>query len=45
MKDMSPEFKKMVVEELIRTGRARIFTRKGRAAMEEEEKRRKQQKK
>ena len=29
MKDMSPEFKKLFVEELIRTGRARIVTRGG----------------
>ena len=40
MKDMSPEFKKLVVEELIRTGRARVVTRRRREAMarEEEEK-------
>ena len=29
MKDMSPEFKKIVVEELIRTGKARVVTRRG----------------
>ena len=47
MKDISPEFKRMVVKELIRTGRARIVKRKGREgiAEEEEEKKRKQQKK
>ena len=47
MKDMSPEFKKLVVEELIRTGRARVVTRRGREAMakEEEEKKKGQKKK
>ena len=48
MKDVSSELKKLVVEELIRTGRARIVKRKGREGMaeeEEEKKRRKQQKK
>ena len=30
MKDMSPEFKRLVVEELIRTGRARVVTRRPR---------------
>ena len=46
MKDMSPEFKKIVVEELIRTGKARVVTRRGRKTMakEEEEKRKKDQK-
>ena len=47
LKDMSPEFKKLVVEELIRTGRARVVTRRGRVAMarEEEEKQKGQKKK
>ena len=47
MKDMSPEFKRLVVEELIRTGRARVVTRRGREAMakEEEEKKKGQKKK
>ena len=46
MKDMSPEFKRLVVEELIRTGKARVVTRKGRETMaKEEEKRKKDQKK
>ena len=47
MRDMSPEFKKLVVEELIRTGRARVVTRRGREAMakEEEEKQKGQKKK
>ena len=47
MKDMSPEFKRLVVEELIRTGKARVVTRRRREAMarEEEEKRKKDQKK
>ena len=47
MKDMSPEFKRLVVEELIRTGKARVVTRRGRETMarEEEEKRKKDQKK
>ena len=37
MRDMSPEFKKLVVKELIRTGRARVVTRRGREAMAKEE--------
>ena len=37
VKDMSPEFKRLVVEELIRTGRARVVTMKGREAMAKEE--------
>ena len=47
MRDMSPEFKRLVVEELIRTGRARVVTRRGREAMakEEEEKKKGQKKK
>ena len=47
MKDMSPEFKRLVVEELIRTGKARVVRRRGRKTMarEEEEKRKKDQKK
>ena len=47
MRDMSPELKKLVVEELIRTGRARVVTRRGREAMvkEEEEKQKGQKKK
>ena len=47
MKDVSSDFKRLVVEELIRTGRARIVKRKGREGMaeEEEKKRRKQEKK
>ena len=47
MKDMSPEFKRLVVEELIRTGKARVVTRRGRETMakEEEEERKKDQKK
>ena len=47
MKDMSPEFKRLVFEELIRTGRAREVRRRGRETMvrEEEEKRKKDQKK
>ena len=47
MRDMSPEFKKLVVEELIRTGRARVVTRRGREAMakEEKEKQKRQKKK
>ena len=47
MGDMSLEFKRLVVEELIRTGRARVVTRRGREAMakEEEEKKKKGQKK
>ena len=46
MKDMSSEFKRLVVEELIRTGRAKVVTRRGREAMakEEEEKKKKGQK-
>ena len=32
MKDTSPEFKRLVVEELTRTGRARVVTRRGREA-------------
>ena len=38
MGDMSPEFKRLVVDELIRTGRARVVTRKGREAMAKEQK-------
>ena len=46
MRDMSPEFKKLVVEELIRTGRARVVTRRGREAIaKEEEEKQKGQKK
>ena len=47
IKDISSDFKRLVVEELIRTGRARIVKRKGREGMaeEEEKKRRKQEKK
>ena len=47
MKDMSPEFKRLVVEELIITGRARVVTRRGRKAMakKEEEKKKGQKKK
>ena len=47
MRDMSPEFKRLVVEELIRTGRARVVIRRGREAMakEEEEKKKGQKKK
>ena len=45
MEDMSPEFKRLVVEELIRTGRARVVTRRGREAMAKEEERKKGQKK
>ena len=47
MKDMSPEFKRLVVEWLIRTGRARVVTRRGRETMakEEEEKKKGQKKK
>ena len=47
MKDMSPEFKRLVVKELIGTGRARVVTRRGRGAMakEEEEEKKKGQKK
>ena len=47
MKDMSPGFKRLVVEELIRTGRARVVRRRGRETMarEEEEKKKKDQKK
>ena len=46
MKDMSPESKRLVVEELIRTGRARVVTRRGREAMaKEEEEKKKGQKK
>ena len=46
MRDMSPEFKKLVVEELIRTGRASVVTRRGREAMaKEEEEKQKGQKK
>ena len=46
LKDVSSDFKRLVVEELIRTGRARIVKRKGREGMaEEEKKRRKQEKK
>ena len=43
--DMSPEFKRLVVDELIRTGRARVVRRKGREAMAREEKKKKEQKK
>ena len=47
MKDMSPEFKRLVVEELIRIGKARVVRRRVRETMarEEEEKRKKDQKK
>ena len=45
MKDMSPEFKRLVVEELIRTGRTRVVTRRGRDAMAKEEEKKKGQKK
>ena len=45
MRDMSPEFKKLVVEELIRTGRARVVTRRGEAMAKEEEEKQKGQKK
>ena len=45
MEDMSPEFKRLVVDELIRTGRARVVRRKGREAMAGEEKEKKEQKK
>ena len=45
MGDMSPEFKRLVVDELIRTGRARVVRRKGREAMAREEKKKKEQKK
>ena len=47
MGDMSPEFKRLVVDELIRTGRARVVRRRGREAMakEEDEKKKKEQKK
>ena len=46
LKDVSSDFKRLVVEELIRTGKARIVKRKGREGMaEEEKKRRKQEKK
>ena len=38
MGDMSPEFKRLVVDELIHTGRARVVTRKGREAMAKEQK-------
>ena len=31
--EMSHDFKKLVVEELIRSGRTRVVTRKGRASM------------
>ena len=41
MGDMSPEFKRIVVDELIRTGRARIVRRNDREVMAREEKERK----
>ena len=37
MNEMSPDFKKLVVEELIRSGRARVVTRKGRVSMAKEQ--------
>ena len=47
MRDMSPELKKLVVEKLIRTGAARVVTRRGRETMakEAEEKQKGQKKK
>ena len=45
MGDMSPEFKRLVVDELIRTGRARVVRRKGREAMAREEKEKKKEQK
>ena len=45
MGDMSPEFKRLVVDELIRIGRARVVRRKGREAMAREEKEKKKEKK
>ena len=45
MRDMSPEFKRLVVDELIRTGRARVVRRRGREAMAKEEKEKKKEQK
>ena len=37
MADMSPEFKRLVVDELIRTGKARVVTRRSRQTMAKEQ--------
>ena len=37
MKELSPGFKQLIVEELIRSARARVVTRKGRASMAKEQ--------
>ena len=41
MTDMSPEFKRLVVDELIRTGKARVVSRRGRQTMAREQQKKK----